>query len=319
MQNKMTFDIKDKLFLAPMAGFTDKSFRRLCAKFGADITVTEMVSCKGLLFGGEKTKELIKFSNEEKIKGIQIFGSDPQIMKEATIKLQDEFDYDFIDINMGCPVSKVVKAGEGSALMKNIALASEIVNRVSSVSKKPVSVKFRKGWDDNSINAVEFAKAMEQSGANFIVVHPRTRNQMYSGKADMSIVLKIKQAVKIPIVANGDIIDAKTAKKILEETQADAIMIGRASLGNPWIFTQIKEYLTIGEVRTIPCIEDRIKVAIEFFIDLCNEKGERSAVLEARKHLAFFIKGLPHAAKMRENLNKMNKAEEIIAFFTSVI
>lgn len=206
-------NIKGKLFLAPMAGFTDKVFRSLCSRFGADVTVTEMVSAKAITMGSQKTKELISFSEDEKIKGVQIFGSDPHVMAEAVKIIQDEFEYDFIDINMGCPVPKVVKSGEGSALMKNPSLAAKIVEEVAKVSRKPVSVKIRKGFDEENINAPEFACIMQESGASFITVHGRTRTQMYSGKADWEIIKMVKEKVKIPVVANGDIVDFESAKK----------------------------------------------------------------------------------------------------------
>lgn len=218
-------DIKGKIFLAPMAGFTDKTFRSLCSKFGADVTITEMVSSKALVLGSAKTKELISFSEEEKIRGVQIFGSDAKIMAESVKILQDEFEYDFIDINMGCPVPKIVKSGEGSALMKNPSLAAKIVEEVAKVSRKPVSVKIRKGFDDENINAPEFAYVLQESGASFVTVHGRTRAQMYSGKADWEIIRKVKEKVKIPVIANGDIVDFESAKKAYEVTRADSIMI----------------------------------------------------------------------------------------------
>lgn len=307
-------DIKGKIFLAPMAGFTDKVFRGLCARFGADVTVTEMVSSKALVLGSIKTKELISFSDEEQIKGIQIFGSDPEIMAESVKILQDEFEYDFIDINMGCPVPKVVKSGEGSALMKNPSLAARIVEEVAKVSRKPVSVKIRKGFDENSVNAPEFAYIMQESGACFITVHGRTRTQMYSGKADWEIIRKVKERLKIPVVANGDIVDFESAKRVYELTGADSIMIGRAALGNPWVFLQIKEGFKNGQVTTkvLPC--EKIKVAIEFFRALCAEKGDRMAVLEARKHLSFFVKGIENAAKIRDKINRIDDAKTMLEY-----
>ncbi|WPX08575.1 tRNA dihydrouridine synthase DusB [Anaerocellum danielii] len=307
-------NIKGKLFLAPMAGFTDRTFRSLCGKFGADVTITEMVSAKAITMGSQKTKELISFSEEEKIKGVQVFGSDPHVMAEAVKIIQDEFEYDFIDINMGCPVPKVVKSGEGSALMKNPSLAAKIVEEVTKVSRKPVSVKIRKGFDEENINAPEFAYIMQESGASFVTVHGRTRTQMYSGKADWEIIRKVKERVKIPVIANGDIVDFESAKRAYEVTRADSIMIGRAALGNPWLFLQIKEGFKKGYVETKVLPHMKIRVAIEFFTQLCSEKGEKMAVLEARKHLSFFVKGIENAAKIRDKINRMNNAEKLLEF-----
>ena len=307
-------NIKGKLFLAPMAGFTDKVFRSLCSRFGADVTVTEMVSAKAITMGSQKTKELISFSEDEKIKGVQIFGSDPHVMAEAVKIIQDEFEYDFIDINMGCPVPKVVKSGEGSALMKNPSLAAKIVEEVAKVSRKPVSVKIRKGFDEENINAPEFACIMQESGASFITVHGRTRTQMYSGKADWEIIKMVKEKVTLPVVANGDIVDFESAKKAYEITEADSIMIGRAALGNPWVFLQIKEGFEKGYVETKVLPHMKIRVAIEFFTQLCSEKGDKMAVLEARKHLSFFVKGIENAAKIRDKINRINNATELLEF-----
>jgi len=313
------FDIRGKIFLAPMAGFTDKVFRRLCSRFGADVTVTEMVSSKALVLGSTKTKELISFSQEEKIRGVQIFGSDPEVMAQSVKILQDEFEYDFIDINMGCPVPKLVKSGEGCALMKNPSLASRIVERVAKVSRKPVSVKIRKGFDEESINAPEFAYILQESGASFVTVHGRTRKQLYSGKADWEIIRKVKERLKIPVVANGDITDFESAKRVYEITGADSIMIGRAALGNPWVFLQIKEGFEKGYVETEVLPHMKIRVAIEFFRQLCIEKGEKMAVLEARKHLSFFVKGIENAAKIRDKINRIDKATELLEFLEELV
>lgn len=311
-------NLQGKIFLAPMAGFTDKTFRELCAKFGADVTITEMVSAKALVMGSAKTKDLISFSEHEKIKGIQIFGSEPDIMAEAVRILQDEFEYDFIDINMGCPVAKVVKSGEGSALMKNPSLAAKIVERVSSISDKPVSVKIRKGFDDESINAPEFAYLMQESGASFVTVHGRTRTQMYSGKADWQIIARVKEMIDIPVVANGDIADFESAKKVYAITGADAIMIGRAALQNPWIFSQVKEGFLYGEIKTNPKPYERLRVAVEFFEKLCENKGEKMAILEARKHLGFLVKGIENATKIRDKINRINQADELICYLSDL-
>jgi tRNA-dihydrouridine synthase B len=306
--------LKGKIFLAPMAGFTDKVFRRLCSRFGADVTVTEMISSKALVLGSTKTKDLISFSEEEKIRGVQIFGNDPEVMAQSVKILQDEFEYHFIDINMGCPVPKLVRSGEGCALMKNPSLAAKIVEEVAKVSRKPVSVKIRKGFDDENINAPEFAYILQESGASFVTVHGRTRAQLYSGKADWEIIRKVKEKLKIPVIANGDIVDFESAKRVYEVTRADSIMIGRAALGNPWVFLQIKEGFEKGYVETKVLPHMKIRVAIGFFTQLCSEKGDKMAVLEARKHLSFFVKGIENAAKIRDKINRINNATELLEF-----
>lgn len=215
---------------------------------------------------------------------------------------------------MGCPVPKLVRSGEGCALMKNPSLAAKIVEEVAKVSRKPVSVKIRKGFDDENINAPEFAYILQESGASFVTVHGRTRAQLYSGKADWEIIRKVKEKLKIPVIANGDIVDFESAKKAYEVTRADSIMIGRAALGNPWVFLQIKEGFEKGYVETKVLPHMKIRVAIEFFTQLCSEKGDKMAVLEARKHLSFFVKGIENAAKIRDKINRINNATELLEF-----
>lgn len=301
---------QNNVFLAPMAGVTDMSFRVLCKKEGAGLTYTEMVSAKGIFYKDKKTKDLLEIGEIEKPCAVQIFGSDPDIMAETATGLS-ELDIDIIDINSGCPTPKIVKNGEGSALMQNPKLIGEIVKKVSSASKKPVTIKFRKGWDEASVNAVEVAKIVEANGAAAVTVHGRTREQFYSGKADWSIIKKVKEAVSIPVIGNGDIFAPQDAKAMFEYTSCDGIMIGRGAQGNPWIFKRVLAYLETGELLPEPTVDEKIDKIFEHFELMINLKGESLAVKEMRKHIAWYIKGIKGSAKIKESVNKMGTFEEV--------
>jgi len=298
-----------KLFLAPMAGITDRAFRQICKEFGADILVTEMISSRGIYYKDKKTKELLTFSDNERPIGIQLFGNEPEIMAYA-VKVTEEYSPEFIDVNMGCPMPKIVNNGDGSALMKNPILAGKIVEAMVKATKIPITVKFRAGYTAETINAVDFAKVMEQSGASAITVHPRTREQLYTGKADHSITAAVKNAVKIPVVANGDIFSPEDAKKVLEVTNCDDIMIARGSHGNPFIFTQIKDYLTVGTYKEVS-VTDKLSTALNQIELMCEFKPERQAIPEARKHMAWYMKGLYGGAKLKNKIFEANSKKDI--------
>ena len=298
-----------KLFLAPMAGITDRAFRQICKEFGADILVTEMISSRGIYYKDKKTKELLTFSDNERPIGIQLFGNEPEIMAYA-VKVTEEYSPEFIDVNMGCPMPKIVNNGDGSALMKNPILAGKIVEAMVKATKIPITVKFRAGYTAETINAVDFAKVMEQSGASAITVHPRTREQLYTGKADHSITAAVKNAVKIPVVANGDIFSPEDAKKVLEVTNCDDIMIARGSHGNPFIFTQIKDYLTVGTYKEVS-VTDKLSTALKQIELMCEFKPERQAIPEARKHMAWYMKGLYGGAKLKNKIFEANSKKDI--------
>ena len=284
-------EFENNIFLAPMAGIADRAFRELCINYGAGYTVTEMVSSKGLTMGDKKSKELLTLGETENPAGAQIFGDDPEIMAQAAQKCL-EFRPDIIDINMGCPAPKIAMNGGGASLMKNPKLAGEIVKAVSDAVNIPVTVKIRKGWDDESITAVELAQIAEKNGASAITVHGRTRMQMYSGKVDYDIIAKVKKAVDIPVIANGDITDEQSAAIMLEKTNADAIMIGRGALGNPWIFRRINAYLS--ECRVLPdvSINEKMAVMLKHIQKIIEYKGEYTAMREARHHAAYYTKGI---------------------------
>lgn len=297
-------------FLAPMAGVADKAFRELCARFGAAYTVTEMVSAKGLTMGDRKSAELLTLGADEKIAGAQIFGDDPEIMAQAAVKCL-EFNPSIIDINMGCPAPKVAMNGGGASLMKNPALAGEIVKAVSKAVDIPVTAKIRKGWDDDSVNAVEMAQILEKNGAAAVTVHGRTRKEMYSGKADLEIIRKVKEAVDIPVIGNGDIVDAQSAAIMLEKTNCDAIMVGRGSMGNPWVFQQINVYLSDCVVMPDPSLTEKLSVMLKHVKKMIEYKGEYTAMREARHHAAYYTKGLRGGAKFRAEMGSLESLEQL--------
>lgn len=303
-------EFENQIFLAPMAGVADRAFRELCVRFGAGYTVTEMVSSKGLTMGDKKSSELLTLGKTEDPAGAQIFGDDPEIMAQAAVKCL-EYNPKIIDINMGCPAPKVAMNGGGASLMKHPALAGEIVKEVSSAVSVPVTVKIRKGWDDENVNAVELAQIAEKNGAAAITVHGRTRTQMYSGKVDYNIIAKVKQAVSIPVIGNGDITDEQSATIMLEKTNCDAIMIGRGALGNPWIFRKLNAYLS--ECRVLPDagVNEKMAVMLRHIQTLIDYKGEYTAMREARHHAGYYTKGLRGGAQFRRIISQLESFDEL--------
>lgn len=303
--------LDNNVFLAPMAGVTDMPFRVLCREMGCGLVYSEMVSAKGIMYNNENTNKLLFVSDKERPAAVQLFGSDPDIMGNMAKKIEDA-DIDILDINMGCPAPKIVKNGEGSALMKNPALIGDIVFAVSHSQKKPVTIKIRKGFDENSVNAVEIAKEAEKNGAAAIAVHGRTREQYYSGKADWDIIKQVKNAVNIPVIGNGDITDPVSAKAMIDYTGCDAVMIGRAAQGNPWIFRQITAYLETGELIGEPTAEEKRETARRHAQMLTAYKGEYIGVREMRRHLTYYTKGIKDAAQVRRIVNSAVSLDEIL-------
>lgn len=302
--------LENNLVLAPMAGVTDLPFRLLCKEQGAGLLCMEMVSAKAIMYNNKNTEALLEIHPEERPVSLQLFGSDPEIISEMARRIEER-PFSILDINMGCPVPKVVNNGEGSALMKNSSLAEAIVAKTVKAIRKPVTVKIRKGFDDSLVNAVEIAKACEAAGAAAIAVHGRTREQFYSGKADWEIIAKVKDSVSVPVIGNGDVTDGVTAKRMLEETGCDGIMIGRAVRGNPWIFREIKAYLETGEILQRPAPEELRETVLRHAELQLQVKGEYIGIREMRKHVSWYTAGYPHSAGLRRRVNAMESFDDL--------
>lgn len=305
-------ELKNKVFLSPMAGVTDLPFRLICKEQNCGMLYTEMINGKALCYDDENTKKMLKIEDEEHPVAVQIFGSDPEFMGRAA-EIMNAYPNEILDINMGCPAPKVVKNGDGSALMRNPKLAEEVLKSVVKNSTKPVTLKIRKGWDDNSVNAVEIAKISEASGISALAIHGRTREQYYSGKADWDIITEIKNAINIPVIGNGDVFTVEDARNMLDKTGCDAIMIGRGAQGNPWIFKRINHYMETGEILPEPTLEEKINTAVKHLNLAVREHGEYVAVREMRKHIAWYLKGLKGSAKVRDEINKITSYEEVVS------
>jgi tRNA-dihydrouridine synthase B len=304
------FKPKNNVFLAPMAGVTDKAFRMLCMEQDCGLVYTEMISTKGLFYGSSRTDLMLDIDVSEAPAAVQIFGSDPIIMGEIACEISANEKVSIIDINMGCPAPKIVKNCEGSALMKNPELAEKIIKNVVLKSKKPVTVKIRKGWDETSVNAVDFAKMIENAGASALAIHGRTRKQMYEGKADWDIIKQVKQAIKIPLIGNGDVVSPEAAKQLFEHSGCDAIMIGRGALGNPWLFKRVVHYLNHGELLEETAPELKIDTALRHLDMNVVNKGRRG-MFEMRKQIAWYLKGLKNATYVKNRINIIEDVEEL--------
>jgi len=311
-------EVNNPIVLGPMAGVTDWAFRTICAELGANITVTEMVSSRALVYKDKKSAALLK-KNEGSLCGAQIFGNDPAIMAEAAVLALEISGCDFLDLNMGCPMPKIANSGDGCGLMRTPELAGDIVAAVTKAVNVPVTVKCRLGWDKGSINVLDFTKRMEDSGAAMIAVHGRTRAMLYSGVADWDAITKVKQQLSIPVIANGDIVDGEKAVKCLKRTGADGVMIGRASFGDPWVFQQVKAALAGEQIPERPPLKDRIAVAVRQFQLSEQDHGEHIACLEARKHFAWYLRGVRNASYYKNQISSMSTMEDIYRIAKDIV
>ena len=305
-----SIEVENPLFLGPMAGVTDWAFRTVCAEQGANVTVTEMVSSRALVYRDKKSAALLK-KNPGSVCGAQIFGNDPAIMAEAAQLAWEISGCDFLDINMGCPMPKIANSGDGCGLMRTPELAGEIVRAVTDAVSVPVTVKCRLGWDKGSINVLDFTRRMEQNGAALVTVHGRTRSMLYTGVADWDMIRKVKEQLSIPVIANGDIVDAASALKCRNWTGADGLMIGRASFGDPWIFAQVQAALSGNPVPERPPLRERVETALKQFRLAYEDKGEHIACLEARKHFAWYLRGVAHSNYYKAQISNISKMEDI--------
>lgn len=305
------FEVENEVFLAPMAGVTDLPFRLICKELGCGLLYTEMINAKALCYDDKNTKKMLNILDEEHPVAVQIFGSEPEFMGKAAQILND-YPNEILDINMGCPAPKVVKNGDGSALMRNPKLAGQVLDQVVKNSKKPVTLKIRKGWDDNSVNALEIAKIAEDCGICAITIHGRTREQYYSGQADWDIIGEVKSKISIPVIGNGDVTSVEDVIRIKDHTGCDAIMIGRGAQGNPWIFKRIDHYMKTGQLLDPPSKDEKIDIAIKHMDLAIKEHGEYVAVREMRKHIGWYLKGMKHSARFRDQINHMVTAKEVI-------
>ena len=310
-------EIETPLVLAPMAGVTDWAFRSICAEMGASITVTEMVSSRALVYKDKKSAALLK-KTPMGICGAQIFGNDPAVMAEGARLALEISGCDFLDINMGCPMPKIANSGDGCGLMRTPELAEAIVRAVSQAVDVPVTVKCRLGWDKGSINVLDFTKRMEQSGAAMIAIHGRTRSMLYTGVADWDTIRKAKEQLSVPVIANGDIVDAPSALRCLHWTKADGLMIGRASFGDPWLFQQVRAAMEGRDIPERPCLQDRVATAVRQFELAKADKGEHIACLEARKHFAWYLRGVSHSAYYKNQISSIATMEDIYAIAAGI-